>query len=155
MLVHSRGDATIALMVGHLAPGQGLEAYIKENCQAMTVVGVALTACGNQERGQPDWRRVDGSVRKGRRRVEQYYRAVGGQVIILSLTTDTEVAAKRSADLWRVLDTLVVAPRDTEKPTSNITRAVQSRPNKAQPAKEEGNLPELEGGELEGDPGEQ
>ena len=147
LLVHRKGDANIALMVGHLAPGQGLEAYIKENCQAMIVVGVAVKLCGRTESSRPLWRRVDGVNGKHRRRVEQYYRTEGGQVIILSLSAASGVAARRSADLWRVLDTLIIPSRNTEKPTTNTTRAVNSMPNKASPMKEGEALPELPGGE--------
>jgi len=149
LLVHRKGDATIALMIGHLAPGQRLAAYIKENCQAMTVVGVTVKKCGSPESNSPRWRRVEGAISKQRHRVEQFYRAEGGQVIILSLSSAEEVATERSADLWRVLDTLIVTPRNTEKATNNTTRAVQSMPNKKQPVKEGEELPELPGGEME------
>lgn len=157
LLVHRLGDATIALMVGHLAPGQSLEAYVKSNCRAMARVGIKVTRCGTLERGRATWRRVDGVSDQGRKRLEQYYRTSGGQAIILSLTSASKVAAARSADLWRVQDALTVTPRNTEPPRNDATRGVQTAPNeapagKASPGKQEEPLPELPGGELESEP---
>lgn len=151
LLVHQRGDASIALMVGHLAPGQKLEAYVKENCLAMARVGITVTRCGKLELGRATWRRVNGTRDRGRQRLEQYYRTEGGLTIILSLTTAAKVAKARSADLWRVLDALQVTPRNQDKPQADTTRGVQSAPNEAAPAKtnSEEALPELPGGELE------
>ncbi len=154
LLVSKDGRSTITLTVGHLDPGQSLQHYVRANCRAMTQVGILVKRCGEQEKSRPAWMRVDAGVDRMLRKIEQYYRADGGVTFILTLSAPAGEAKERSVDLWRVLDSLVVAPRNTERPKTNSIRGTMgTSSDKARPILPEGDsLPELEGAPLESAP---
>ncbi len=128
LLVSRDGVSTISLTVGHLRPGQTLAKYVKENCIALGQVGLQAVRCGVPAKAHPGWLVLEARALSPARRVEQLYRAVSGKTVILTLSAPSRGKwGPRSSALWRVLDSLVIAPRDIDKAQPDVIRATSSK----------------------------
>ncbi len=123
-------QAGASITLSRLVPARGrsLAQQVAGECQAMARVGIRVRQCGTRLDQQTPRLEVSAFAADRRGALTQIYLPHTGNVLVLTLFSDTATQAEGRATLLRVLDLLELAQVSKSKAQENVIRAVRHPP---------------------------